>query len=104
MEGIAPEDRLLTAIKKVEQATQRAKEEALAKEGIAKAQYNALLVLSSVQGITSAELARRCSVTPQAMNETVARLERQGWITRAPHPEHRHVLEARLTPTGESVL
>jgi len=104
MKKIAPEDRLLTAIKKAEQATQQAKDAALAEEGVTKAQYNALLILKSAPGITSAELARRCFVTPQAMNETVGRLERNGAVTRQRHPTHRHVLEANLTPLGETTL
>jgi len=104
MQEIVPADRLLTAIKKAEQASQQAKEDALAVEGIAKAQYNALLILTDAPGITNAELARRCFVTPQAMNETVGRLVRRGWVVRDRHETHRHVVEVRVTPRGAAVL
>lgn len=102
--AIAPADRLLTAIKKAEQATQQAKEGAIARAGLTKAQYNALLILADAPGLTGAELARRCFVTPQAMNETVRRLERDGYIERQRHPTHQHVLEVLLTPAGKKAL
>jgi DNA-binding MarR family transcriptional regulator len=102
--AIAPADRLLTAIKKAEQATQQAKDGAVARAGLTKAQYNALLILADAPGLTGAELARRCFVTPQAMNETVTRLERDGYIERKRHPTHQHVREVLLTPAGEEAL
>jgi DNA-binding MarR family transcriptional regulator len=101
---IAPADRLLTAIKRVEQATQQAKDDSVARAGLTKAQYNALLILSDSPGLTGAELARRCFVTPQAMNETVGRLERDRYIERRRHPTHQHVLEVLLTPSGKAAL
>lgn len=104
MHAIAPADRLLTAIKKAEQATQLAKDGAVARAGMTKAQYNALLILTDAPGLTGAELARRCFVTPQAMNETVNRLERDGYIERKRHATHQHVLEVLLTPAGKEAL
>lgn len=104
VEAIAPADRLLTAIKKAEQATQQAKDGAVARAGMTKAQYNALLILTDAPGLTGAELARRCFVTPQAMNETVNRLERDGYIERKRHPTHQHVLEVLLTAAGKEAL
>jgi hypothetical protein len=53
-----PEDRLLTAVKKAEQATQHVKDEALASVGISKAEYKALLILSAAPGVTSAATLR----------------------------------------------
>ncbi|RFU36648.1 MarR family transcriptional regulator [Actinomadura logoneensis] len=100
----APRRRLLTAIKTAEQATQQAKEAAVRAAGLTLAQYNVLILLDETPGITSAELARRCFVTPQAMNQTVARLVREGRIERTPHPTHRHVLETRITADGRRLL
>ena len=99
----APE-RLLTAIKLAEVATQTAKEAVLARTGVTKAQYNALLVLHDSSGLTNSELARRCFVTPQSMNETVGRLERDGFVSRQQHETHRHVVEIRITPAGKGVF
>ena len=104
MKAIPPAERLLTAIKKAEQATQQAKDAAVGRAGLTKAQYNALLILDDAPGLTGAELARRCFVTPQAMNETVSRLERDGYIERRQHATHRHVLEVLLTASGKKAL
>lgn len=101
---VHPADRLLTAVKLAEQATQAAKDQAVRSAGLTKAQYNVLLLLDSAPGITSAELARRAFVTPQAMNETVAKLEQGGYLERTPHPVHRHVRESRVTPEGQHAL
>jgi len=101
---VRPSDRLLTAVKLAEQATQSAKDDAVRSAGLTKAQYNVLLLLSDAPGITNAELARRAFVTPQAMSETVARLERSGHLERTPHSVHRHVLESRVTASGRRAL
>ena len=102
--SIDPADRILTWVKQAEQATQAAKDAALAGFGLPKAQYNALLMLSVDEGITAAELARRCFITPQSAGETVKRLEAKGLITRVPHPVHVHVTETKVTPEGYAVL
>lgn len=104
MSEYAPADRMLTAIKLAEQSTQGAKDAAVAAAGITKAQYNALLILSSHPALTGAELARRCFVTPQSMNETVNRLSRDGLVSREPHETHQHVTELRLTKAGQRAL
>lgn len=104
MSVIPPAERLLTFVKRAEQATQHAKDIAVSRAGLTKAQYNALLILEEAPGLTGAELARRCFVTPQAMNETVGRLVRDGHIERRRHPTHSHVLEVQLTSAGEKAL
>ncbi|MFG2652471.1 MarR family winged helix-turn-helix transcriptional regulator [Streptomyces sp. NPDC048436] len=102
--NLTPARRLLTAIKTAEQATQNAKNAAVRAAGMTMAQYNVMILLDETPGITSAELARRCFITPQAMSETVAKLEKNGWIERIPHPTHRHVRETRITPAGQGLL
>jgi DNA-binding MarR family transcriptional regulator len=67
-------------------------------------QYTALSVLGSKQGLSNAQLARRCLVSPQSMNEVVASLERTGLVDRAPHPRHGRVLQTDLTARGRAVL
>ncbi|MGW7276334.1 MarR family winged helix-turn-helix transcriptional regulator [Streptomyces sp. NPDC054864] len=100
----APQRRLITAVKRAEQATQAAKSAAVREAGMTMAQYNVMILLLETPGITSAELARRCFVSSQSMNETVTKLEKQGWIARTRHATHRHVREANITPEGQSVL
>ncbi|MFJ6699996.1 MarR family winged helix-turn-helix transcriptional regulator [Streptomyces sp. NPDC091272] len=100
----APRRRLLTAVKTAEHATQVAKGAAVRAAGLTMTQYNVLIMLAESPGITSAELARRCFVSSQSMNETVTRLEREGWIARTRHATHRHVREAHVTAEGQTVL
>lgn len=98
------EDRLLSFIKRAEQATQAAKERAVRGHGLTTAQYNTLLVLSHAPGITASELARRCSVTVQTMSSVLARLVERGLVSREAHPRHRGVLEVAVTPAGLELL
>lgn len=79
-------------------------ERRLAPYGISVRQYTALSVLGSKQGLSNAQLARRCLVSPQSMNEVVASLERKGLVDRAPHPRHGRVLQTDLTARGRAVL
>ncbi|MTD54564.1 MarR family winged helix-turn-helix transcriptional regulator [Amycolatopsis pithecellobii] len=97
-------ERLLTFVKRAEQATQQAKEQVLREFGLTPAQQAALTILSYHDGITSAELARQCQVTPQTMNSTVGRLLSRGLVQRAAHPVHRTLLEIRLTDQGREVF
>ena len=64
-------------------------------------QYAALSVLAEEPGISNAGLARRSFVTPQTMNQILARLEAAGFVERRLHPEHGRVLQAYLTEEGE---
>jgi DNA-binding MarR family transcriptional regulator len=97
-------DRLLAFIKVAEQATQQAKERVLREAGITVAQQAALTILSDHDGLTAAELARRCQVTPQTMNSTVGRMEARGLVERVPHPMHGTLIEIRLTQRGREVF
>ncbi|BBA95990.1 putative MarR family transcriptional regulator [Actinacidiphila reveromycinica] len=96
--------RLLAFVKRAEQATQQAKEQVLREYGITPAQQAALTILSDHDGITSAELARQCQVTPQTMNSTVGRMAARGLVERTPHPMHGTLIEIRLTPQGRDLF
>lgn len=104
MPGVHYSERLLGSIKWAEQATQAAKEHVLRDYGITPAQQGALAVLSDHDGITAAELARRCAVTPQTMNSTLGRLDKRGLIERRPHPMHGTLIEIRLTRQGRELF
>ena len=67
-------------------------------------QYAALSVLEEQPGLSGAALARRSFVTPQTMNTIVSNLEGAGLLVRRPHPEHGRVLQAYVTPQGETLL
>ncbi len=72
--------------------------------GLTTPQYSALTVLEGEAGISGAELARRCFVTPQTMTGIVANLEAAGLVERRAHPGHGRVLQAYLTREGEAVV
>jgi DNA-binding MarR family transcriptional regulator len=96
--------RLLVHIKRAEQATQGAKEAAVREVGITVVQQAALAVISDNPGINPAELARRCMVSPQAMNGVLGRLEARGLVARGPHQEHATLVEVKLTDPGRALF
>jgi DNA-binding MarR family transcriptional regulator len=67
-------------------------------------QYAALSVLARDPGLSGADLARACNITPQAINEVLATLERKHMIERHPHPTHGRILQATLTDEGQRRL
>ncbi|KAA2253830.1 MarR family transcriptional regulator [Solihabitans fulvus] len=91
-------------VKRVEQELICQKTAVLKPHGLNPAQYTALLALSQEPGLSGAGLARRCLVTPQAVSSLLVALEARGLVERRPHPLHEHVLETRLTKTGEALL
>jgi DNA-binding MarR family transcriptional regulator len=67
-------------------------------------QYAALSVLARDPGLSGADLARACNITPQAANEVQATLERKHMIERHPHPTHGRILQSTLTEEGQQRL
>ena len=98
------EERLGSHLKRVEQELNSAKTAAVKPAGLTVPQYAALFVLDDQPGISAAELARRCLVTPQTMTTILRNLEAAGLVERTPHPLHRHVIETRTTPAGRKAL
>lgn len=98
------EERLGSHLKRVELDLNTAKAAAVRPAGLTVPQYAALFVLDEQPGISAAELARRCLVTPQTMTTILRNLEAAGMIERTPHPLHRHVIETRPTPVGRKAL
>jgi DNA-binding MarR family transcriptional regulator len=99
-----PGPRLTYLIKRLEMAERARMEEVLAAHGVTLHQYTALSLLERRDGLSSAQLARRHFVTPQAMNQLVATLERDGLIHREPDPANRKILRASLTDRGRAAL
>lgn len=66
------------------------------------AEYTALSVLESRSGLSNAQLARRALITPQAMNEVLARLESRRLVRRSPAAGRARPVE--LTPSGRRLL
>jgi DNA-binding MarR family transcriptional regulator len=91
-------------LKQAQHALRLAMDDALRQLGTTTAQYAALAVLQEAPGLSGAELARRCFVTPQTMNSILVSLENAGLIERRPHPIHGRILEASLTAAGRKLL
>jgi DNA-binding MarR family transcriptional regulator len=98
------DQRLGMALKRAEQSLVRAKSAAIKPSGVTLAQYVALGALDDEPGVTSAALARKCLVTPQAMMVVLKSMEEQGLVERTPHPRHPNVLEVHLTDVGREAL
>jgi DNA-binding MarR family transcriptional regulator len=96
--------RLTYLIKRVELGIRAQMEEALRPRDVTVAQYTALSILETRGGLSSAQLARRHFVTPQAMNQLVAALEADGLIAREPDRDNRRILRAHITDRGREVV
>ena len=68
------------------------------------AQFTALSVLERRPGLSNAQLARRSLITPQAMNEVLAELERRGLVERGADPSHARIRLAALTGQGAALV
>ena len=99
-----PGQRVMYLVKRLEMAERARMEEMLRPHGVTLHQYTALSILERREGLSSAQLARRHFVTPQAMNQMVATMERDGLIERRPDAVNRKILRAWLTERGAQVL
>ena len=92
------------ALKLAQQAVRTAMEAELRPTGLSVAQYSTLLLLSLEPGLTNADLARRAFITAQSMQAVLAKLERDGLITRQADAEHGRRQPAVMTETGRAAL
>jgi DNA-binding MarR family transcriptional regulator len=100
----ATERRVGYLIKRAQQALRNAMDQALREYRVTTPQYAVLTFLAEEPGLSSAELARRAFVTPQTMNEVLAKLEVDGLVARAADPRHSRILRTRLTAAGARIL
>lgn len=98
------EERVGYELKRAQQALRAAMDGALERHELTAPQYAALAILEGAAGISSAELARRCFVTPQTMSAIVAGLQRRGLVGRRPHAQHGRILRTQLTAAGAALL
>lgn len=78
-------------------------EDVIAPLGISLAQWTVLLQLLVDPGRSAADIARSSVVSQQAVSGLVTRLERDGLLTRTPHPEHGRIQQLTTTAAGERV-
>ncbi|WP_046320150.1 MarR family transcriptional regulator [Mycobacterium sp. UM_Kg1] len=72
--------------------------------GLTLPEFACMRVLSLRPGLSSAELARRAGVTPQAMNTVLHRLENRGAVSRPDSVPSGRALPATLTEAGRDLL
>ena len=97
-------DRLGYLVKRLEQTLRNKMDKDLGVLGLTTPQYAALSVLELEPGLSNADVARRCFVTPQTMHQILLGLERAGLVERSAHPEHGRVQQTHLTARGKSLL
>jgi DNA-binding MarR family transcriptional regulator len=100
----AVEQRLGHMVKSLEQELSGAKDGVLRPMGVTVPQYTALLVISDEPGISGAELARRCLVTPQTMTTVLGNLTLKGYIERRSVPGQGRAMETTITTAGKRML
>lgn len=96
-----PDQRISQLLTRAQHALRHAADESLRQHGVTAAQYATLCALASSDGVSGAELARRCFVTPQTIQEIVANLERLHLIERRRDGGDGRALHAYLTPKGQ---
>ncbi|MFJ9904438.1 MarR family winged helix-turn-helix transcriptional regulator [Streptomyces sp. NPDC101152] len=82
----------------------RRSHEALSEGDVTGPQLTALSRLERLGAVTTAELARREQITPQAMGATVAVLENRGLVTRTADPADGRRWLLTVTEAGRAVL
>jgi DNA-binding MarR family transcriptional regulator len=98
------DQRLGNLVKRAEQVVAAGKTAVLRDLDLTVPQYSALLTLGEHPGISGANLARRCMVTPQTMATMLANLETRGLVERRRSEDHGQVLVSRLTRSGQALL
>lgn len=90
--------RLFLLLKAAQSSMRSALNDALEDVGITAAQLLILRALDQAPAISSAELARQCAVSPQAMVVAITRMEKDGLLERV--KGEGRVIETHLTAEG----
>jgi len=94
----------LARFKRLHLTSRAAVDRSLATDGLSAAQLGVLRLLADDPGLTGAELARRSSVTAPSMNEMLAMLSRDGYITRLPDPRGGRAINLFISAAGRNAL
>jgi DNA-binding MarR family transcriptional regulator len=79
-------------------------DEKLRPQGVTTAQLQVLKVIRDHPGVSGAQLARSCYVTPQSAQSLLRGLEEGEWIVRSKDHGNDRILTIRLTSEGEKLL
>lgn len=84
-------------------AMKRALNDEFSKLGVTHQQWRVLLRLARDQDICQADLAKQMTIEPPTLAGILDRMERNGWITRMPHPTDKRRKVVRLEPRVEPI-
>lgn len=96
--------RVVYVVKRLELAIRARLDEICKERGVTTAQYTALSVLGVRPGMSSAQLAVRSFITPQSTHQTIAELEKLGYVERTTDESNRRILRNHLTAKGHLLL
>ena len=97
--------RILYLIKRAEIEVTSRMSRAFEEFDITPIQFTILYFVDYDKGdLSSAQLSRRFSMTPQSMNELVTVLERKKLLKKSVDPAHKRILRLRLTAKGKKLL
>jgi DNA-binding MarR family transcriptional regulator len=91
-------------LRQAQAATRLTMERALGRLGVTPPQFVVLTMLRAYPGLSGADLARVALLTPQTVGVIIRNLERDGAISKTPHPLHGRVLQWTLTRRGAALL
>ena len=97
--------RILYLIKRAEIEVTSRMSRSLEEFDITPIQFTILYFVDYDKGdLSSAQLSRRFSMTPQSMNELVTVLERKKLLKKSVDPAHKRILRLSLTAKGKKLL
>jgi DNA-binding MarR family transcriptional regulator len=97
--------RILYLIKRAEIEVTSRMNQALDQFGVTPIQFTVLYFVNQDKGdLSSAQLSRRFSMTPQSMNELVAVLQRKKLVKKTVDAAHKRILRISLTAKGLQLL
>lgn len=91
-------------IGRLERALYRQIRAAISPLGVTIGQYTALSVFDACGNMSSAQLAERTLVSPQAASGLIKTMESEGWIKRKPDKTHKRIIQISLTQAGKDLL
>jgi DNA-binding MarR family transcriptional regulator len=77
---------------------------ALREQGLTLPQLRLLGIVERNPGVSAAETARLCGVSPQTLQSMLTRAERERWIARGSSAQNHRIVTVSLAPAGRRVL
>lgn len=102
--GAPANDEVYHLVMRLSRSYTRACEDIAWREGVTAAEINLLLVLGEGVPMSSAQLAQRSFMTPQASHQLVTRLLAGGLVESGAHPSNKRVRLVSLTEGGWDLL